>query len=100
MCSTRSVRGLGPDHALGLDPFIELFGGQVSTGDSRLLQSRPALMSRLGNLAGLVVANVGIQSGNKHQASMQKLMATSFVGLDANNAIVREACCTDRKSVV
>ena len=85
------VCGLGTDHTLGLDPFIELFGCQVSTCYSRLLQRRPALMSGLSNLTCLVISNVRIQSGDQHQASMQKLMASVFVGLDTDNAVLREA---------
>ena len=56
------------DHELGLDEGIKLLLGQCLHLHRTLLQGQALLVSVLGNLAGHVVANLGVEAGDKHES--------------------------------
>ena len=59
--------------------------------DGRLTQAAALLVRLLGNVGGLVVADVGVECGHQHQRTVHQLGDTRAVGLDAHGAVVVEA---------
>ena len=56
---------LHPDHALRLDPLVELGAGQVAELDRGFLQRQALLVGILGDRGGLGVADLGAQRGHQ-----------------------------------
>src|SRR6185312_1186748 len=79
------------EHRFGTDPAGEILGADIAERLGRLLQRRPLLMRRLGDLGGLVVANMRAQRRHQHQRLAKELVDARAVGLDAGDAAVGEA---------
>ena len=58
--------------------------------ESLLKEGCPVLVSSLGDLGGLVVADVGVEGGDQHQGLVHQLADVLPVGLDTNHAVVCE----------
>ena len=58
---------LGSQHQFRPDVLLEFFLGQSTEFQSALLQGDTLLVGVLGHLGGHVVANDGVQAGDKHQ---------------------------------
>merc|ERR1712241_663513 len=83
-------RSVWPQHVLWPDPLLELFLREVAEIESLLLQSRPVLVGSLGNLGGLVVANVRVESCDQHERLVHQLVDLLLVGLNPHHAVVSE----------
>src|SRR5439155_14949950 len=55
----------GTDHSLGTNGLVVLLLGEVPERESGLLEGRALVMSLLGDLGGLVVADLGAQRGHE-----------------------------------
>lgn len=55
------------DHELRLDEAVKLLGGESLELHGGILQGETLLVSVLGDLAGHVVSNLGIEASNKHE---------------------------------
>src|SRR5262245_39290067 len=64
-----SVSRLG--HLLRVDPRVELVGGEHAEGEGGFLERRAVLVRLLGDLCGVVVADVRIERGHEHQAAIE-----------------------------
>src|SRR5439155_24780518 len=58
-------------HLFRLNQFIKFLTGQKAQLDCRLAQADSLLMSVLGNLSRVVIADMRIQSGDQHQRAAQ-----------------------------
>ena len=58
--------------------------------ESLLKEGCPVLVGSLGDLGGLVVADVGVEGGDQHQRLVHQLADVLPVGLDADHAVVCE----------
>src|SRR5262245_5768550 len=56
-----------PQHIGRLHPLVVLFAGQQVELQRRLLQALAFLVCLLGDLGGVVVADVGVERGHQHQ---------------------------------
>lgn len=61
--------GLGLNHKLRLDKRVKLLLGQGIELKSTLLESQALLVGVLGDLAGHIVANLGVEAGNQHETT-------------------------------
>lgn len=57
----------GDDHELRLDERVKLLRGESLELHGALLESEALLVGVLGNLAGHVVANLGVEAGDEHE---------------------------------
>ena len=55
-----------------------------------LEEGGPVLVRSLGDLGGLVVADVGVEGGDQHQRLVHQLADVLSVGLDTDHAVVCE----------
>ena len=62
----------------------------MAKGEGRLSQSGLLLVGFLGDLGGLVIADVGIESRHKHQRVLDITVDHFVVGLDSRDAMDRE----------
>lgn len=70
---------LGSEHVLWLDPLSELLFGEDSQFDGLLDERRSVLMGGLGDLGGVVVADVWVEGGDEHQGLSHDLQELSVV---------------------
>lgn len=62
----------------------------MTKGEGRLFQSCLLLVGLLGDLGGLVIADMGIESRHKHQRVLDISVDHFVVGLDSRDAMDRE----------
>ena len=79
-----------PEHVLWPDPLLELLLCEVAEIEGLLLQSRPVLVGRLGNLGRLVVPDVRVERRHQHQRLVHQLADLLLVGLNTHHAVVSE----------
>ena len=76
----------GMSHSFGFHPGIKFFGGDVAEFQGGILQADFFAVGGEGNLRSFFVANVGVQSGDEHQAIVEIGLNPGGVGFDAHSA--------------
>ena len=70
-----------------MKPLIELLLFEVANIDGLSLKRRAFLVGRLRDVCSSVVANVRVESGNDHEALIEKLFDAVAVGMNGSNAV-------------
>src|SRR3954468_5462607 len=78
-------------HLFRLVILVKRFARQKSKLNCRLAQGDAFLVSVLGNLRGVVVTDVWIQSRDEHERILQVLVNLRAVEFDTGNAVVNKA---------
>src|ERR1043165_7822913 len=78
-------------HLFRLDVFVKLLARQEAQLNRRLAQADPLFVRVLGDLGGVVVADVRVQSGDEHKRLAQMFVALRAVEFDAGDAVIDEA---------
>src|ERR671919_2909426 len=86
-----SARSGVADHLLRPNPLIELLRRHQPELEGGFPQSLVLLVRLLGDLRGIVVADVRIERRHQHQRSLQVLLDALVVGLDALRTVLAEA---------
>ncbi|CAM2158157.1 conserved hypothetical protein [Paraburkholderia tropica] len=79
------------DHLAGLHPLVELLLGHVAERERGGLERRAFLVRLLGDLRGLVVADVRIERRHQHQRLVEQRVDAVAIRLDAHRAMIVEA---------
>src|SRR2546427_11981212 len=78
-------------HCFRADPLVELLGAHVAQREGRLFQGGALLVRLLGDLRGLVVADMRVERGDEHERVLQQLGDALAPRLDSRRAMVAEA---------
>ena len=82
---------LGADHVSGHNPLFVLLLCDLAALKGTLLEANALLVRVLCNLTGFVISDVGVKSGDKHEAAVKKLLDPALVGDDPADAALVEA---------
>src|SRR6267143_1031223 len=85
------ARSLWMRHVLGFDEGVEFFGGDVAELYGSFAEADAGVVSGLGNLGSLVVADFGSEGGDEHQGIVNIAVNLLAVGFDAADAVFDEA---------
>ena len=77
-------------HVLGLDEGVEFFGGDVAEFDGGFAEADLGVMGGFGDLGGIVVANLGGESGDEHQGIVDVMFDLRAIDFDALDAMGHE----------
>ena len=87
----RSLVGGGRmGHVRGHHPGVELLGRDEAELQGRLAQGQALVVGVLGDLGGLVVADVAVEGRDLHEVGLQVVLDALAVGLDAVGAVLVE----------
>lgn len=82
---------LRSDHKLGTNVGVELLLAESLELHSGLLESEALLVGVLGDLAGHVVADDGVEAGDEHKRLVEEGVDAALVGLEALDEVGAEA---------
>lgn len=77
-------------HLGRINPFIELFRGQVTQGQGGFFEGATIGVGFLGNLSALVVTDVAVEGSDQHEGFLHDLIDLFFVSLDTHHAVFGE----------
>eukprot|EP01136_Pigoraptor_vietnamica_P003255 Opistho-1_new@32269 len=81
---------LRPKHELGAHEAIKLLLREQLEAERGFLERQAFLVRELGGLGGSIVANLGVECGDEHERLVHNGVEALAVGLDADNAVLRE----------
>ena len=79
------------EHKFRPDLLVKFFRCEEAKLDSRVLQCEALLVGLLGSLGDIVVSQVRVKNGSKHERLVEELADAVLVRLNAHNAILGEA---------
>ena len=74
-------------HVLGAHPLVEVLSGDVAETQRLFLERRAVAVRGVGDLSGLVVADVRIQRRHEHQGLIEQLLDAGVIRLDTRDAV-------------
>lgn len=74
-------------HVLGAYPLVEVLSGDVAEAQRLFLERRAVAVRCIGDLSGLVVADVRIQRRHEHQGLIEQFLDAGVVRLDTRDAV-------------
>src|SRR6266478_1718482 len=77
-------------HVLGLDEGVEFFGGDKAELDGGIAEADLGVVGGLGDLGGVVVPDLGDESGDEHHGIVDVMIDLLAIGFDAGDAVVNE----------
>ena len=83
----------GANHRFGANDSIELRVGDVTAADGFFAQRRAVLVRGLGDLGGIIIADLRRQRRYQHQRAVERRLDVVFPCLDSDNAIIGKGDC-------
>ncbi len=86
-------------HVFGFDQGVEFFGGEEAEFDGGFTETGLFVVSGLGDLGGIVVANSGSEGSDQHQGILHVVVDGLAIQFDADARSDRRNCCKRRRGV-